>query len=390
MKEIYNGVYNVGVIDNSIDLFEGMYNVPDGVTYNSYVIVDDKLAVMDTVDARFGDEWLGNIDKILGGRTPDYLVVLHMEPDHSANIARFVEKYPDVSVVGNTKTFTIIGEYFGKDFDFARTEVKEGDVIDLGSHSLKFVCAPMVHWPEVMVAYDVPNKTLYSADAFGKFGSAQSADNWESEAARYYFGIVGKYGMQVQALLKKLAGLSVERIMPLHGPILQDKIEYYVEKYNGWSLYQPQRRGVLVAYTSVYGHTTKAAEEIAQSLANRGVTDVKLVDLQRDDWAECVAQAFAYSAIVLASTTYNADAFPAMREFLDRLKERNYQNRLVALVENGSWAPVSAKAMEKRLEGCKGITFCQNQVKIRSALNDESRAQISALTAELSAALSGK
>ena len=383
MKEKLKGVYNVGVNDKKIDLFEGMYNVPNGITYNSYVAVDEKIAVFDTVDARFGKEWLENIDRILDGRQPDYLVVLHMEPDHSANILEFIKKYPEVKVVGNSKTFVMIKEFFGEDFDFSTVEVKDGDKLSLGEREIHFVFAPMVHWPEVMLAYDSFDKIIFSADAFGKFGSDDCGEYWLDEARRYYFGIVGKFGVQVQNVLKKLSALDVEKIYPLHGPVLDSNLGYYIGKYDTWSKYDVEVKGVLIAYSSVYGHTARVANELAGMLLKLGVKEVEAVDLCRTDWAECVAKAFKNSATVLATTTYNGDIFPTMREFLDKLKERNFQNRIVGLIENGSWAPVAAKAMQKRLDGCKNLRFCEAQVKIRSALNAESRAQLSALADEL-------
>ncbi len=382
MRYICDDVAYVGVDDLNLDLFEGMYRVPNGVSYNSYVIKDEKIAVMDTVDGNFSKEWLENLDAALDGRQPDYLVVLHMEPDHSANILNFIKKYPNAKIVGNRKTFVMIEELFGA-FEYEKYEVTEGGILELGAHSLKFVFAPMVHWPEVMMAYDGYNKTLYSADAFGKFGALKKGGEWEDEARRYYYGIVGKYGVQVQALFKKLSAYEIGRICPLHGPVLDNNLNYYFGLYNKWSTYAPEKDGVMIAYTSVYGHTKEAALSLAEKLKAKNI-EVVLYDLARADWAECVAKAFEYGKLVLATTTYNGEIFPAMREFIDRLTERNYQSRKVALIENGSWAPVAARAMQTRLEKCKNLTFLETQVKIRSALNEESKAQIDALANELS------
>lgn len=374
-------VIYLGVDDFDIDLFEGMYSVPDGVSYNSYLLRDEKTAVMDTVDARFSAVWLKKLKEALGGKAPDYLVVLHMEPDHSANIAEFLKEYPHTKVVGNKKTFVMIEEFFGN-LNFEKFEVSDGAELHLGEHTLKFVFAPMVHWPEVMTAYDLYDKTLYSADAFGKFGALSKGGEWDGEARRYYYGIVGKYGMQVQGLFKKLAAFEIKTIRPLHGPVLSENIEHYLGLYTKWAGYSPERDGVLIAYASVYGHTKAAALLLAEKLREKGV-EVVLRDLSRDEWSDCVAQAFIYPKLVLAATTYNGDVFPAMREFIDRLVERNYQSRFVALVENGSWAPFAAKAMLTRLEKCKNLTFAQSQVKIRSALNAESLASLEALAEEL-------
>ncbi len=382
MRYICDDVAYVGVDDLNLDLFEGMYRVPNGVSYNSYVIKDEKIAVMDSVDGNFSKEWLENLSAALDGRQPDYLVVLHMEPDHSANILNFIKKYPNAKIVGNRKTFVMIEELFGA-FEYEKYEVTEGGVLELGAHSLKFVFAPMVHWPEVMMAYDGYNKTLYSADAFGKFGALKKGGEWEDEARRYYYGIVGKYGVQVQALFKKLSAYEIGRICPLHGPVLDNNLNYYFGLYNKWSTYAPEKDGVMIAYTSVYGHTKEAALSLAEKLKAKNI-EVVLYDLARADWAECVAKAFEYGKLVLATTTYNGEIFPAMREFIDRLTERNYQSRKVALIENGSWAPVAARAMQTRLEKCKNLTFLEAQVKIRSALNEESKAQIDALANELS------
>lgn len=374
--------YNIGVKDYVIDLFEGMYAVPNGVTYNSYVLFGDKIAVIDSVDARFSSEWLENLQQLLGDKSPDYFIVQHMEPDHSGSIKAFVDKYPQTVVVGNQKTFVMTGEYFGEGFPRNRLVVSDGEELDLGGKLLKFVFAPMVHWPEVMFTYDASTKTLFSADAFGSFGA--DGDGWDDEARRYYIGIVGKYGVQVSSVLNKLLGYPLEVVAPLHGDVLcGDKLAHAVELYTKWSTYQAEVDGVLVAYSSVYGHTKAAAESLFVKLKNKGV-NVRIIDVARNDWADSVAQAFKYSALVLATTTYNADIFPAVREFIDRLVERNYKNRTVAFMENGSWAPVCAKLMQVRMQNCKGLTFAQNVVKIRSALNEESRAQIEALAEELS------
>jgi len=373
----------VGVEDSSIDLFEGMYKVPDGVTYNSYVVMDKKTAVIDSVDAHFADEWLSNVEKALEGKTPDYLIVQHMEPDHSGSVDKFVKKYPQAKVVGNQKTFVMLGEYFGEGFPENRVTVQDGEELCLGAHTLKFIFAPMVHWPEVMFTYDSLSATLFSADAFGSFGIHLDGD-WADEARRYYIGIVGKYGVQVSAVLKKLNGVSLAMIAPLHGKVLYgEDMQRAIELYCKWSSYQPETDGVFIAYASVYGHTKAAAELLKTELETRGVA-VKTADLAREDWAECVAQAFKYSKLVVASATYNAAIFPAAREFIDRLVERNYKNRAVAFIENGTWAPVCAKLMRTKFEACKDITFAENTVKIRSALNAESMGQVIALAEELS------
>ena len=388
MKKITDTVYYAGVDDRSIDLFEGQYKVPEGMSYNSYVVMDEKIAVFDTVDARFGHEWLDNLAEILGDRKPDYLIVQHMEPDHSANILTFKSVYPDAAVVGNQKTFAMMKQFFGKDFEDCRVVVKDGDSLSLGAHKLTFVFAPMVHWPEVMVTYDSADKLLFSADGFGKFGAAGGAfakpeDDWACEARRYYFGIVGKYGAQVQALLKKAAALDIEKILPLHGPVLAENLPYYLNLYNLWSSYTPETEGVLVAYTSVYGNTKKAAELAAEKLRAKGCPKVVLTDLARSDMAENVEDAFRYSKLVLATTTYNADIFPFMREFLEHLTERNFQKRTVAIIENGTWAPMAAKTIRSILEKSKDLTFAEPVVTIKSALTDDNKAQIEALTDEL-------
>ncbi len=373
----------VGVNDRKIDLFEGMYHVPNGVSYNSYVIIDEKIAVMDTVDAAFTDEWIKNLKTVLGERKPDYLVVLHMEPDHSASIESFFKEFPTAKLVGNQKTFVMLGEYFenlaqDKISDRCVT-VKEGDALDLGGRKLSFVFAPMVHWPEVMMAYDDAEKALYSADGFGKFGDLDADEPWDDEARRYYIGIVGKYGVQVQATLKKAAALDIKLIRPLHGPTLKGgEISHALDLYNKWSSYTPETDGVMIAYTSVYGHTKHAAYELKSELEKRGVTTA-IFDLCRADRAECIAQAFKYSKLALATTTYNADAFPAMREFVDGLVERNFQNRKVGIIENGTWAPNAAKVIQSKLEKCKGITYVGDPVRVLASVNASSRAAINEL-----------
>ena len=388
MKKITSSIFYAGVDDHR-PLFEGQYDVPEGMSYNSYVVVDEKIAVFDTVDAAYGHEWLDNLAEILGDRQPDYLIVQHMEPDHSANIVTFKNTYPGAKIVGNTKTFAMMKQFFGRDFEDERVEVKDGDTLSLGSHSLTFVFAPMVHWPEVMLTYESSEKVLFAADAFGKFGAAggeavKPEDDWACEARRYYFGIVGKYGAQVQALLKKAAALEIEKILSLHGPLIMDNIGYFVSLYNTWSSYEFETDGVCIAYTSVYGNTKKAAELIRDKLIEKGCPVVTMTDLARDDMAEAVEDAFRYSKLVLASTTYNAGVFPFMREFLEHLTERSYQKRTVAFVENGSWAPMAAKTMKKLLEGAKNLTFVEPTVTIKSALTDENKQQIEALTDELS------
>jgi flavorubredoxin len=380
---ITDDIRYVGVNDHNVDLFEGQYVVPNGMSYNSYVILDEKVAVMDTVDAAFCQEWLANIHAVLESRLPDYLVVHHMEPDHSANIAKFMEAYPQAVVVSSAKAFTMMGQFFGTEFEDRRIVVKEGDTLSLGNHSLTFVTAPMVHWPEVIVSYDAKDKVLFSADGFGKFGALDVEEDWACEARRYYIGIVGKYGSQVQALLKKAAGLDIAIICPLHGPILKEDLGYYINKYDIWSSYRPEDEGVLIAYTSIYGNTKKAVELLAQELEKAGCPKVVVTDLARDDMAEAVEDAFRYSKLVLATTTYNADIFPFMKEFIHHLTERNYQNRTVALLENGTWAPMANKVMTKMLEGSKNLTFTQTSVTIRSALNCESESAIQALAKEL-------
>ena len=381
--KITNDIRYVGVNDHQVDLFEGQYVVPNGMAYNSYVIVDEKIAVMDTVDQHFGKQWLANLEAVLEGRKPDYLIVQHMEPDHSANVANFLAVYPEATVVASKQAFVMIKQFFGTDYADRRIVVGEGDTLSLGKHTLTFVTAPMVHWPEVIVTYDSCDKVLFSADGFGKFGALDVEEDWACEARRYYIGIVGKYGPQVQALLKKAATLDIATICPLHGPILTENLGYYINLYDIWSSYRPEEEGVVIAYTSVYGHTKEAVELLAQELEKQGCPKVSVTDLARDDMAEAVEDAFRYSKLVLATTTYNTDIFPFLKEFIHHLTERNFQNRTVAFVENGSWAPTAAKVMAKMLEGSKNLTIAENSVRILSALNDQSREQIKALAAEL-------
>ena len=380
---ITRDIQYIGVNDHKIDLFEGQYDVPNGMAYNSYVILDDKIAVMDTVDVNFTHEWLDNLQNALAGRAPDYLVVQHMEPDHSANIANFVKAYPDAKIVASQKAFAMMKSFFGTDFAERQMVVGEGDTLVLGKHVLTFVTAPMVHWPEVIVTYDSTDKVLFSADGFGKFGALDVEEDWACEARRYYIGIVGKYGAQVQALLKKAAGLDIEIICPLHGPVLTENLGYYLDLYNTWSSYQPEEEGIVIAYTSVYGNTKKAVMQLAEQLRTKGCPKVVVNDLARCDMAEAVEDAFRYSKLVLATTTYNADIFPFMREFINHLTERNYSNRTVALMENGSWAPMAAKVMRGMFERSKNLTYTETTVKILSALNDESKKQLSDLADEL-------
>lgn len=374
----------IGVNDHQVDLFEGQYVVPSGMSYNSYAIMDEKVAIFDTVDRNFTAQWLDNIRTVLDGRKPDYLIIQHMEPDHSANIANFLKEYPDTTVVSSAKAFTMMGNFFGADCAPNRLVVGEGSPLCLGAHTLTFVTAPMVHWPEVIVTYDALDKVLFSADGFGKFGALDVEQDWDDEARRYYIGIVGKYGPQVQALLKKAAGLEISKICPLHGPVLTENLGHYLNLYNLWSSYQPEEEGVVVAYTSVYGNTKAAAELLAKFLSDAGCSKVVVYDLARCDMAQAVADAFRYSKLVLATTTYNADIFPFMKEFIHHLTERSFQNRTVAFVENGTWAPTAAKCMAKMLEGSKNLTFANTTVKILSALSDDSKAQIAALAEELS------
>ena len=382
-RTITNTVKYVGVNDRQIDLFEGQYTVPNGMAYTSYVLLGSRTAVMDTVDRRFTHEWLDNVQSALAGRRPDYLVVQHMEPDHAGSIAAFMKAYPAAVIVSSAKAFTMMGQFFGTDYSDRRLVVGEGDTLDLGGHSLTFVTAPMVHWPEVIVTYDAADKILFSADGFGKFGALDADEEWDCEARRYYFGIVGKYGTQVQRLLKKAAGLDIRIICPLHGPVLKENLAHYIGLYDTWSSYRPESEGILIAYTSVYGHTKAAVNLLADKLRAKGCPKVVVTDLARDDMAEAVEDAFRYSKLVLATTTYNADIFPFMHTFIDHLTERAYQNRTVALMENGSWAPQAVKVMRSMLEGCKGLTFTNTAVHVTSALSEDSRAQIEALSDEL-------
>lgn len=380
---ITNDIKYVGVNDHEIDLFEGQYVVENGMAYNSYVITDEKIAVMDSVDARFADEWLDNIKKTLDGRTPDYLVVHHMEPDHSSSILSFTEAYPEAEIVSSAKAFVMMKQFFGTDFADRQIVVKEGDKLPLGKHELSFIAAPMVHWPEVMVSYDSADKVLFSADAFGKFGALDADEDWACEARRYYIGIVGKYGAQVQTLLKKAAALDIQIICPLHGPVLKENLSYYLDLYNIWSSYAVESDGVLIAYTSVYGNTKKAVELLAKTLEEKGCAKVVVNDLARCDMAEAVEDAFRYGKLVLATTTYNADIFPFMKEFINHLTERGYKNRTIGFIENGSWAPTAAKVMGRMLEQCKDITYTEATVTLKSALSDENTKQINNLADEL-------
>ena len=379
---ITNDIRYAGVNDHRIDLFEGQYKVPNGMAYNSYVILDEKVAVMDTADVHFTEEWLANVAAALEGRQPDYLIVQHMEPDHSASIAEFLKVYPDTTVVGNARTFPMLNLYFPLNPVKNQLVVKEGDVLTLGKHQLTFVLAPMVHWPEVMLTYDMTDKVLFSADAFGKFGALDVEEPWEDEARRYYIGIVGKYGVQVQALLKKAAGLDIAAICPLHGPVLNENLGHYIGLYDAWSAYRPEEKGVAIAFTSVYGHTREGAEKLFSLLQERGVK-AELYDLARNDQFAAVAAAFRYDRVVLATTTYNGDIFPFMKEFIHHLTERGFKNRTIGLIENGSWAPQAAKTMRKMLEESKELTWLEPTVRINAALNADSEAQILALADEL-------
>lgn len=382
---ITDDILYVGVNDHNIDLFEGQYIVPNGMAYNSYVINDEKIAVMDTVDAAFGDEWLKNIADVLNGATPDYLIIQHMEPDHSANIQKFLEVYPNIKVVGNAKTFTMIGNFF-RDLKLAdenKLEVKNKDTLTLGKHELTFVFAPMVHWPEVMVTYDSKDKVLFSADGFGKFGALDAEEDWDCEARRYYVGIVGKYGAQVQNLLKVAATLDIQTICPLHGPVLTENLEHYIGQYNTWSSYGTESEGVMIAYTSVYGNTKKAVELLAEKLKEKGCPKVVVTDLAREDMAEAVEDAFRYGKIVLASTTYNGDVFPLMKTFIEHLTERNYQNKTIGLIENGSWASMAGKMMRGMFEKSKNITWLETSVKIMSSMDEQNKADIEKMAEEL-------
>ena len=383
--EITKDIKYIGVNDHDIDLFEGQYVVENGMAYNSYVILDDKIAVMDTVDKNFAKEWLANLEETLCGRKPDYLVVQHMEPDHSANIVNFFNAYPDVKVVASAKAFTMMEQFFGRDFSDCKKVIAEGDTLELGKHTLNFIAAPMVHWPEVIVTFDSTDKVLFSADGFGKFGALDVDEDWACEARRYYIGIVGKYGMQVQNLLKKASALDIEIIAPLHGPVLKENLGYYINLYDIWSSYRAESEGVMIAYTSVYGNTKQAAELLAKELEQKGCPKVVVADLAREDMAEAVEDAFRYDRLVLATTTYNAGIFPFMREFINHLTERGFKNRKIGLVENGTWAPTAAKTMKEMLAGCKNLEFAETTVQIKSALNDTSKAQLESLAAELCA-----
>ncbi|MBE6552148.1 MAG: flavodoxin [Ruminococcaceae bacterium] len=380
---ITDDIKYIGVNDHKTDLFEGQYRIPNGISYNSYAIIDEKIAIMDTVDASFTHEWMDKMQSTLGTGTPDYLIVQHMEPDHSANITTFVNSYPDAKIVSSSKAFAMMKNFFGTDFPEKQIVVGEGDTLSLGKHTLAFVAAPMVHWPEVIVTYDTTDKVLFSADGFGKFGALDADEPWANEARRYYIGIVGKYGAQVQNLLKKASSLDIEKICPLHGPVLSENLGYYLNLYNTWSSYQPEEEGIVIAYTSVYGNTKKAVFALEELLKANGCPKVIVYDLARCDMAQAVGDAFRYSKLVLATTTYNADIFPFMREFIDHLTERNFSNRTVALIENGSWAPLAAKVMKEMLSKCKNITYTDNSVKILSSLNDESTEKLNSLAAEL-------
>ena len=380
---ITNDLKYIGVNDHEIDLFEGQFIVPDGMAYNSYAIIDEKIAIMDSVERKFTEEWLNKIKEAVGERQPDYLIVHHMEPDHSANIRNFLQTYPEAKVVASANAFRMMQNFFGTDFSDRRIVIKDGDKLNLGKHELTFLTAPMVHWPEVIMTYDACDKVLFSADAFGKFGALDVEDEWECEARRYYFGIVGKYGPRVQAVLKKIAALDIQSICPLHGPVLKENVDHYIGLYDTWSSYGVESEGVVIAYTSIYGHTKAAVELLAQKLEEKGCPEVVLTDLARSDWAEAVEDAFRYGKLVLATTTYNADIFPDMKHFIQHLAERNFQNRTVGLIENGSWAPKAAGIMKEMLSECKNLTFTDTTVKILSALNEESIAQVEALAQEL-------
>lgn len=384
MKEITEDIFYVGVNDHITDLFEGQYKVPRGMAYNSYVILDEKTAVFDTVDHKFSSEWLSNLDSVLRGKNPDYIIIQHMEPDHSSSLEDFIKKYPNAKIIATPKAFDMMNAFF-PDLDITQKTIaaENGGSFSLGKHEFSFIYAPMVHWPEVMLTYDKTSKTLFSADAFGKFGSLDTEEDWACEARRYYFGIVGKYGAQVQALLKKAAALEIERICPLHGPILNENIEYYVNLYDIWSSYRAESKGIFIAYTSIYGNTKKAALSLAEKLKEKGCEKVALSDLARDDMAEAVEDAFRYDRLVLASPTYNADVFPFMRHFIEALTERNYQDRTVGFIENGSWAPTAAKVMKKMLENSKNLSFLSNDVTIKSAPNDETEKALDSMAEEL-------
>lgn len=379
---ITESIQYIGVDDRELDLFEGQYDVPNGMAYNSYIIKDEKIAVFDTVDEHFREQWASNLETALDGRTPDYLIVQHMEPDHSANIIYFAEKYPNAQIAASKQAFVMMKQFFGTDFADRQIVVGDGSALELGTHTLKFIAAPMVHWPEVIMTYDETDKALFSADAFGKFGARDTDEDWACEARRYYFGIVGKYGMQVQSVLKKVSALEIERILPLHGPLLTENLPYYIGLYNTWSSYGVESDGVVIAYTSVYGHTKTAVELLAAKLAENGCPKVTVTDLARDDMAEAVEDAFRYGKLVLATTTYNMDIFPFMREFIEHLTERNYQNRKIAIIENGSWAPNAAKVIKGMFDGSNGLDFVDT-ITIRSAMTDENKAQIDALAKTL-------
>ena len=381
--DITKSIKYIGVNDNEIDLFEGQYTVENGMAYNSYAILDEKIAVLDTVDAYFSEEWMGNVKTVLNGKTPDYLIVQHMEPDHSANIVTFMHAYPETTIVSSAKAFVMMKQFFGEDFPERRITVGEGDELSLGTHTLTFIMAPMVHWPEVFVTYDQTEKVLFSADAFGKFGALDADEDWACEARRYYFGIVGKYGAQVQTLLKKVAALDIQTICPLHGPVHSENLDNFISLYDTWSAYRPENEGVMIAYASVYGNTKKAAELLAEELRKNGCPKVVVSDLARSDMAENVEDAFRYSKLVLASPTYNADVFPFMREFLLNLTERNYQNRTVGFIENGSWAATAERVMKKMLENSKNLTYLETSAHLKSALNEESIGQIKQMAKEL-------
>lgn len=383
MFKVTEDIIYVGVNDHEVDLFEGQYDVPNGMAYNSYVVLDEKVAVFDTVDAHFKDEWLANLEEAFAGRTPDYLIVQHMEPDHAANIANFAEKYPEAKIVGNAKTFPMMKQFFGTDFADRQVIVKEGETLNTGKHNLTFVMAPMVHWPEVMMTYDTTDKIFFSADAFGKFGALDVEEEWDCEARRYYIGIVGKYGPMVQKLFGKVGSLEIKAICPLHGPVLTENLEHYLNLYNIWSSYQVETEGTVIAYTSVYGNTKKAVELLAEKLKEEGCPKVVVTDLARDDMAEAVEDAFRYGKLILATTTYNGDIFPFMKEFINHLTERSYQNRTIGFVENGSWTPLAAKIMKAAFEKSKNITFADTTVTIRSAVDETSEAQIVALAKEM-------
>jgi len=382
-NKLTEDIYYIGVDDKTLDLFEGQYIVPNGISYNSYVITDDKIAVMDTADKRVTNEWFANLQNVLSGKEPDYLVVLHMEPDHAANIAKFMQTYPHAKMVSSAKSFGLLKQFF-EDLDITnrQIEVKEGDELDLGEHKLQFIMAPMVHWPEVMFAYEKKDKVLFSADAFGKFGTLDCDEDWACEARRYYFNIVGKYGQQVQNVLKKATNFDIQKIFPLHGPILTDNLDYYLDKYNIWSSYQPEDKGVFIAYVSIYGHTKEAVFKLREMLEQKG-EKVAITDLAREDMAEAIEDAFRYDRLVLASVTHDAGIMPQMENFITQLIEKNYQNRKVGFIENGSWAPIAAKKMREMLEGCKGMTFLENKVTIKSAMKKEDLVQLETMAAEL-------